>query len=84
MGLVEGKKWRYFDDMEATCSHRDNITPTVLLDSSKDNDHSDHSEGESINDTVCGSFSVMETLDRQSCIFFNSPTISLIRMCMLL
>ena len=37
--------------MEAICRHRDNITSTVLLDSSKDNDHSDHSEGESINDT---------------------------------
>ena len=71
------KKLRYFDDMEAICGHRDNITPTVLLDSSKDEDHSDHSEGESINDTerseigndVMCSFSVIETLDGRSYFF---------------
>ncbi|CAH3044597.1 unnamed protein product, partial [Pocillopora meandrina] len=50
-GTGRREKWRYFDDMQAICGHRDNITPTVLLESSKDNDHSDHSEGESTNDT---------------------------------
>ena len=33
--------------MEAICGRRDNITPTILVDSSKDDDPSDHSEGES-------------------------------------
>lgn len=50
-GTGRREKWRYFDDMQAICGHRDNITPTVLLESSKDNDHSDHSEGESTCDT---------------------------------
>ena len=81
-GTGRREKWRYFDDMEAICGHQDNITPTVLLESSKDNDHSDHSEGESTNDTevaklvrmsVCGLFSVMETLDGRSCIFLIPP-----------
>ena len=67
-GTGRREKWRYFDDMEAICGHRDNITPTVLQESSKDNDHSDHSEGESTNDTE-SLFSVMETLDGRSCIF---------------
>ena len=64
--------------MEAICGHRDNITPTVLLDSSKDDDHSDHSEvnlliilkvPKLVRMSVCGLFSVMETLDGRSRIF---------------
>ena len=46
-GAGRRKKWPYLDEMEAICGHRDNITPTILLDSSKDDDPSDHSEGES-------------------------------------
>ena len=34
--------------------------------------------------SVCGLFFIMETSDGRSCIFFNSPTLSLIRMCILL
>ena len=36
--------------MQSICKHRDNITPNILLDSSKNDDHSDHSEDESVND----------------------------------
>ena len=76
------------------CGHRDNITQTVLLNSSKDDDHSDYSEGESINDTESseiGKNFTMQFVFRHGNIgrsvkylFFNSPTLSLIRMCILL
>ena len=77
MGLVEGKNGD-ISTMEAICGHRDNITPTVLQESSKDNDHSDHSEGESTNDTesceIGKNVSMWfvfryGTLDGRSCIF---------------
>ena len=77
-GTGRREKWRYFDDMEAICGHRDNITPTVLQESSKDNDHSDHQRvnllmilkvAKLVRMSVCGLFSVMETLDGRSCIF---------------
>lgn len=45
-GTGRRKKWRYLDKMEAICGYRDNIKLTILLDSSKDDDPSDHSEGE--------------------------------------
>ena len=54
--------------MEAICRHRD-ITPTVLLHSSKDDDHSGHSEGKFIYDTESSESSTMETLDGRSSIF---------------
>ena len=92
-GTSRRKKWRYFDDIEAICGHRDNITPTVLLDSSKDDDHSNNSEGESINDTESSEIgknmsvrfvSRYGNIGRSVIHFLNSPTLSLIRMCILL
>ena len=91
-GTGRREKWRYFDDMEAICGHRDNITPTVLQESSKDNDHSDHSEGESTNDTESCEIGKNVSMwfvfrygniGRSVMYFFNSPTLFLIRMCIL-
>ena len=80
--------------MGAICGHRDNITQTVFLDSSKDDDHSDHSEGKSFNDAASseiGKNFTMQFVFRNGNIgwslkyfFFNSSTLSLIRMCILL
>ena len=73
--------------MEAICGHRDNILPTVLLDSSKDDVHSDHSEGESINDTESSEIGKNMSMrfvfrygniGRSVMYFFTSPTLSLI------
>ena len=52
--------------MEAICGHGDNITPTILLDSSKDDDPSDHYEGEAKFRSWRELFvSLMETLNCQ-------------------
>ena len=93
-GTGRKKNGDILTDMEAICGHRDNITPTVFLDSSKDDDHSDHSEGESINDTESseiGKNVSMQFVFRYGNIgrsvmyfFFNFPTLSLIRICILL
>ena len=90
-GTGRRKKWRYFDDMEAICRHRD-ITPTVLLHSSKDDDHAGHSEGKFIYDTESSESGKNVSMwfvfhygniGRSVIYFFNSPTLSLTRICIL-
>ena len=73
--------------MEAICGLRDDITPIVLLDSLKDDDHSDHSEGESINDTESSEIGKNMSMrfvfrygniGRSVMYFVNSPTLYLL------